>query len=156
LVASGYKERGVVGQRDVAGAAIADVDGAKLLRAVGSNWLRNAVAGRPGDRLGDRLLGDVLRTIAHTIDRSLGDEENPGAGLSTWFSRKCCAPEGVEIYVGTAPASPRTLRPLEVLVQPHPPPRLHFSPHTCVPGGGILGKTFQFAGHLKHLRSLRV
>jgi hypothetical protein len=72
----GYKERGVVGQRGVGGAAIADVDGAKLRRAVGSNWLWNAVAGCLGDRTGDRLLGGVLRTIAHTIDRSLGHEES--------------------------------------------------------------------------------
>jgi hypothetical protein len=69
-----HKERGVVRQR-VVGAAAADLGGARLRRAVSRNWLRTALAGRLGCRIGDRLLGDVLRAVARTIDRSLGHEE---------------------------------------------------------------------------------
>ena len=65
-------ERDVVGQRDVASPATADVGGARLRRAVGRNWFRNAFGARPGDRIGNRLLGNVLRTIAHTYRVLLG------------------------------------------------------------------------------------
>jgi hypothetical protein len=77
----GRKERGVVRQRVVdGGGAAADRGGARLPRAVGCNWRRSAVAGRPCGRIGDRLLGDVLRAVARTIDRSLGHEDLRAAG----------------------------------------------------------------------------
>jgi hypothetical protein len=53
-------------QRGVGDTDTTDLGGARLRRAVGSNWLSNAVAGRPGYRTGYRLLGNVLRTIART------------------------------------------------------------------------------------------
>jgi hypothetical protein len=57
-------ERGVLGQRGVDGTATVGGDGAKLHRAVGSNWRSTAATGRPGDRIRDRLLSNFLRMIA--------------------------------------------------------------------------------------------
>jgi hypothetical protein len=50
----------------VGGTATADVDGARLRRAVGSNWLSNGAIACPGDRIGDCLLDTVFRKIAQT------------------------------------------------------------------------------------------
>ena len=54
------------------GTYTADVDGARLRRAVGSNWLSNAAIACPGGRIGDCLLDTVLRKIAQTYRVLLG------------------------------------------------------------------------------------
>jgi hypothetical protein len=48
----------------VGGTAAVGCDGAKLHRAVGSNWRSTAATGRPGDRIRDRLLSNFLDTTA--------------------------------------------------------------------------------------------
>jgi hypothetical protein len=56
------------------GAAVAARGGAWERWAVGCNRRGGAVAGRPCGRCGYSLLGDVLRAVARTIDRSLWHE----------------------------------------------------------------------------------
>jgi hypothetical protein len=53
-------------ERGVGGTSTADVDGARLRRAVGSNRLSNAATACPGDRISDCLLDTVLQKIART------------------------------------------------------------------------------------------
>ena len=59
-------ERRCKAQTGVGGTVTTDAGGARLRRVVGSNWRRNAVGRRRGDRIGYRLLGSVLRPLAHT------------------------------------------------------------------------------------------
>jgi hypothetical protein len=52
----------------------ADLLGARLPHAVGSNWRRAAVGGLPDDRSGDRLFGGVpwaVGSLARTIEISI-------------------------------------------------------------------------------------
>jgi hypothetical protein len=57
----GNEQGGVVGHKSVAGGATVDLGGARLRRAVGRNWLRDALARRLSSRTSARLFGDVLQ-----------------------------------------------------------------------------------------------
>ena len=59
-------------QRGVGDTDTTDLGGARLRRAVGSNWLSNAAIACPGRRIGDCLLDTVLRKIAQIYRVLLG------------------------------------------------------------------------------------
>jgi hypothetical protein len=75
----------------VGGTSTAGVDGARLRRAVGSNWLSNAAIACPGGRIGDCLLDTVFRKIAQTYRVLLGTEIS--TSLPRFFQPRLAEPE---------------------------------------------------------------